>query len=216
MAKRLNLTVGDVEEDAILSSDEDKERRKLALALQEQIGKINGKNISAAEKLSQIQLAIEKATPFFIQELISPTSEMVDRSLVVNKLISSLTSVASLEKSKVDMQLNEDLDVRSPKFGAVFAWFIELIQAVAQEVLTPDMLTMFMRQLVVRLDGWESRVEYSLKGLSAKKLESVMNPLLSSDMERNLSQWTKDAEAKEAERQRQFENMIRKDDDTLQ
>lgn len=85
-----------------------------------------------------------------------------DTSQISVRRVDALSKVVAveLELKKLD---GDFLDLKSEKFQRIFKFWIETLQEVAQDTLTPELIDLFFNRLGTKLDGWEDRASEASK-----------------------------------------------------
>jgi flagellar motility protein MotE (MotC chaperone) len=117
----------------------------------------------------------------------------LDRSTVLSRAMTAIKDTVAVLKSKHDMEGVDTFNPRSPKFGLVFGWFIELVHKVLAQHVNETVSTNFFNDLVAELSGWEDRIERQFKGVSGRALASLQSPFIE-----NFREQLRDATAREA------------------
>lgn len=102
----------------------------------------------------------------------------IDRAVVLRNALSAVKDTASILKSKHEMDSLDTFNPRSPKFGVVFGWFIELVHRVLALHVEDAISAGFFNDLVGELSGWEDRIERQFKGVSGRAIASLQSPFI--------------------------------------
>lgn len=103
-------------------------------------------------KLVKAELAREAADLLFTR--IEAEKYGRDTSQISSKRIAALKEIAGLELEIKKMGVNL-IDVHGEQFQRIFKYFLECIQEIAQETLTPEQADLFFNRLGSKLENWE-------------------------------------------------------------
>src|SRR4030042_6543578 len=81
-----------------------------------------------------------------------------DITQISGRRIDALKKIADIEMEMLKIGFDH-IDVRSEKFQKVFKMWIETIQSVAEQVLSPEELDLFFNRLSTEMEGWEDKAE---------------------------------------------------------
>lgn len=152
--------------------------------------KVNLKQVMGSELTFNEQMTkILELNSIIIPELFREfTSSMpnVDKSVIGSRILSAIKDMSGVIMKKHESEVAEEINTYSPKFQVIFTWFIELINVVlGRQGLDTIQINNIFADLSSELTGWEDKVSKRLKGLSAKSLDGVKNPLLDKNLHNN-------------------------------
>jgi hypothetical protein len=134
-------------------------------------------NVPLEQKLDGINSLTAQVIPELFKELLSPAPN-VDRSVIGSRCANAIKNLASTLIEKRKVQVEDELNPYSPKFQLVFSWLLEMFhKALESEGVDEIVINNIFNSLSRSLMGWEETVSKSLKGLSAKALSNISNPL---------------------------------------
>ncbi len=127
---------------------------------------INNSDSTAILHIIKAQVAREAAALEF--QRIENEKFGKDTAQISTRRIDALMKFVNIELE--NKKLGGDLlDLRGEKFQAVFAFFIETIQTVAADVLSPEQVDLLFNRLGTALEGWEERAAYAVLGRGKDK-----------------------------------------------
>jgi len=142
---------------------------------------IQEKDTSFQDKMDEVLKMNATIVPYIFQELTSDFPDL-DRAAVASKAMSSIKEICNVIIKKRDMEISDDINPNSAKFQAVFGWFMELIHdVISRQGLDTIQINNIFSEISIELSGWEEIILKKLKGLSAKALAEVKNPLLKTE-----------------------------------
>lgn len=151
--------------------------RRTLEELNRNLDRIRSKESTFDDKMDSIVTMLAAIMPEVYKEMIS-IAPNVDRSLIASRAISAIKDTASMLMKRRDIEVSEEVDVNNPKFQIVFSWFMDIFHTSLVEQGVDDILiSNVFNDLALKLAGWEDIVNKRLKGVSAKALANVKNPL---------------------------------------
>jgi hypothetical protein len=79
-----------------------------------------------------------------------------DTAQISSRRIEALSKIAAIEL-EIKKQGGDVLDLRSEKFQRIFKFWIQTLQEVAAETLSPEMIDLLFNRLGTRLENWEEQ-----------------------------------------------------------
>jgi hypothetical protein len=121
---------------------------------------------------------ITKLTGLLVMEGIQdfPSDE---RSIVLSRALQSVRDHVAVLAKKRDIQQEENLNPYSPKFGAVFGWFLEMFSETLEEESVDDIVrNNVFESLSLKLIGWEQKIEKRFRGVAGQNIDSLESPFV--------------------------------------
>lgn len=142
------------------------------------LSKVMGGDLTFNDKMDKILEMNAIIIPEMFREF-SSSMPSADKSVVGSRILSAIKDIGSVLIKKRETESSEDIDLSSPKFQMVFTWIIELFKLVLdRQGLDSIQINNIFTDLSSELVGWEEKITKKLKGLSAKVLKEVKNPLV--------------------------------------
>lgn len=147
--------------------------------------KVMGSDLTFNEQMTKILELNAIIIPELFREF-SNSMPNVDKSVIGSRILSAIKDMSSIIMKKHESEVAEEINTYSPKFQIIFTWFIELINVVlGRQGLDTIQINNIFSDLSSELTGWEDKVSKRLKGLSAKSLDGIKNPLLDKGLHNN-------------------------------
>lgn len=139
---------------------------------------IMGPDLSFNQKMDKILEVNTLVIPELFREFTS-SMPSVDKSMVGVRILSAIKDLSSIILKKREAEMAEEINPNSPKFQLIFSWFIEVLNAVLErQGLDIIQINNIFNDLSSELNGWEDKIIKRLRGVSAKALDQVKNPLV--------------------------------------
>lgn len=127
------------------------------------------------DNLSKLQISI---VPQLLEEL-AKTYPSLERSVVAARTSSAIQAVSKSIQDRKAAELEDNLDAHSPKFQMVLGWFMNLFkESMLENDIDSATVDNTFTALAGRLEGWEDKVNKSMKGVTQKALAAVQNPFI--------------------------------------
>lgn len=137
-----------------------------------------GQSLSFNEKMDKILEINSLVIPELYREFTSSMPSM-DKSMVGARTLSAIKDMSGILLKKREAEMAEEINPSSPKFQLIFTWFIEVVNLVLEKQgLDTIQMNNIFSDLSLELNGWEDKIVKRLRGVSAKALDKVKNPLL--------------------------------------
>ena len=121
-----------------------------------------GKRADAFEVFRVIKQELARETASLKFQRIEDEKRGRDTAQVSSRRIDALTKVAHIEfemkKIGADM-----FDLKGEKFQKVFKLWIDTLQEVATEVLTPEVVDLFFNRIATAMENWEEKAAEAVK-----------------------------------------------------
>lgn len=121
------------------------------------------KSVKAGESsvvtLRKVKLAIAKEAAGIVFDRIEheKRGRSTESAALAAKRIDSLKRVSDVELKLRELE-SAKFDMSSPKFQAVFAFWVAKLKGVAMEVLPPESLDLFFNRFATAMEKWEQEV----------------------------------------------------------
>jgi hypothetical protein len=116
-----------------------------------------GKTVAEVLQIVKVGVAREAAGIAFDRIEHEKRGRSTDAAALSSKRIDSLRKIAEIELKLRDLDADK-IDLSSPKFQAVFAFWVAKLKEVASEVLPPESLDMFFNRFATAMEKWEQEV----------------------------------------------------------
>lgn len=126
---------------------------------------------SNADKMEAIAVATAHLSSLLFNEAVAKNPN-VDRSIVISRLLISLRDISKVIKDKRDIEVSDEINIRSEKFQLVFGWFMDMIHEVLSRHTHPTVLSNIFNDLATVLGGWEDSIERKMKSVNAKTIRA--------------------------------------------
>lgn len=132
------------------------EDRAQAIADDPVVRSAGGKDPVVLLSTLKAEVAREAAALVYQRTLLEKMGK--DITAVSGRRIDALKKIADIEMEMRKIGFDQ-IDVHSEKFQKVFKFWIDTIQAVAQDTLEPETLDLFFNRLTTEMEGWEEKAE---------------------------------------------------------
>jgi hypothetical protein len=142
------------------------------------LSEVMGGDLPLGDKMDKILEVNAIIIPELFREF-SSSMPSIDKSMIGSRILSAVKDMSGVLLKKRETEVSEEVNPNSPKFQAIFVWFIEVFKMVLdRQGLDTIQINNIFSDLSTELTGWEERISKRLKGLSVKALDEVKNPLL--------------------------------------
>lgn len=154
----------------------DQMRQELEL-VERQVRDVSGADLTASQRIEKLLAINSTIIMGLLKEALGDEPDL-DRSTVLGRALTAVKDTVGILKSKSELESVDSFNPRSPKFGIVFGWFIELVHRVLSQHTDETIVANFFNDLVSELSGWEDRIERQFKGVAGKALASMQSPFV--------------------------------------
>lgn len=151
-------------------------RQELA-QVEHQVREVAGADLTASQRIEKLLAINSTIIMGLLKEALGDEPDL-DRSTVLGRALTAVKDTVTIIKTKGEMESVDSFNPRSPKFGIVFGWFIELVHRVLSGHADETVVANFFNDLVSELSGWEDRIERQFKGVAGKALASMQSPFV--------------------------------------